>query len=106
MHFSTGNLQMDLHRTLAIENKVGDTRTVNKLLEQCDIDECEVCSVIICPYADPLHFHHDGCPVCEYSVLKKEGEGGSLAPRSKPDNPKDFPALQAEMSTHAERVEV
>lgn len=36
------------------------------LLNHCDKDggECRVCSVIVCPHKDPLHFHHDGCPTC------------------------------------------
>lgn len=37
---------------------------VEKLLNHCDDAECMECSKIICPDAEPLHFHHDGCPVC------------------------------------------
>lgn len=39
---------------------------VDALLNHCDKDggECHVCSQIVCPYKDPLHFHHDGCPSC------------------------------------------
>ena len=36
----------------------GDVRT-------CPVDECLVCGVRACPHAEPLHFHHDGCPMCE-----------------------------------------
>jgi hypothetical protein len=40
---------------------------VDALLNHCDKDggECHVCSQIVCPHKDPLHFHHDGCPSCE-----------------------------------------
>lgn len=39
---------------------------VDALLNHCDKDggECHVCSQIVCPHKDPLHFHHDGCPSC------------------------------------------
>jgi hypothetical protein len=35
-------------------------------LSHCDKEggECSVCSRIICPQQDPMHFHHDGCPSC------------------------------------------
>lgn len=33
-------------------------------LESCPVGECWVCSVRECPNAEPLHFHHDGCPQC------------------------------------------
>ncbi len=29
-----------------------------------EIGECSACGVIACPYDEPLHFHHDGCPSC------------------------------------------
>lgn len=35
----------------------GDTAT-------CPDAECMDCSERDCPYADPLHYHHDGCPSC------------------------------------------
>jgi len=28
----------------------------------CMIDECALCSVLLCPHHDTLHLHHDGCP--------------------------------------------
>jgi hypothetical protein len=37
-------------------------------LATCPVDECEVCSVRECPHRDFLHFHHDGCPACEWQV--------------------------------------
>lgn len=29
---------------------------------ECDEDECMVCGIRDCPYGEPLHYHHDGCP--------------------------------------------
>lgn len=37
---------------------------LDKLLNHCNDAECEECSKLICPFKDPLHFHHDGCPSC------------------------------------------
>lgn len=39
---------------------------MDHLLEKCKLEdgECSKCSVIICPFGDVLHFHHDGCPTC------------------------------------------
>lgn len=36
------------------------------LLSICDLDggECTKCGTLCCPYDEPLHFHHDGCPAC------------------------------------------
>lgn len=33
-------------------------------IDSCTDDECSVCSLLICPHFEPLHFHHDGCPAC------------------------------------------
>lgn len=32
----------------------------------CDYPECIMCSVRDCPHNEPLHYHHDGCPACDY----------------------------------------
>lgn len=32
--------------------------------EDCDIDECSICAERDCPFGEPLHYHHDGCPAC------------------------------------------
>lgn len=32
--------------------------------DECGENECEICAVRDCPDADPLHYHHDGCPSC------------------------------------------
>lgn len=33
-------------------------------LQDCTEEECCVCSVRDCPYQEPFHHHHDGCPIC------------------------------------------
>lgn len=33
-------------------------------IKTCPVDECMICGVRECPYNEPLHFHHDGCPAC------------------------------------------
>jgi hypothetical protein len=37
-----------------------------RLINACTLDggECHQCSEICCPWGEPLHFHHDGCPAC------------------------------------------
>lgn len=30
----------------------------------CDDAECTVCAVRDCPFREPFHYHHDGCPAC------------------------------------------
>ena len=32
---------------------------------RCDDPECLTCGVLLCPYGEPLHQHHDGCPACD-----------------------------------------
>ncbi len=32
--------------------------------ENCKEDECYVCCIRDCPYKEPFHHHHDGCPSC------------------------------------------
>jgi hypothetical protein len=34
------------------------------LMARCTQFECAACAWIVCPWHDPLHFHHDGCPSC------------------------------------------
>lgn len=31
----------------------------------CHGNECEFCSIRECPFEEPLHLHHDGCPTCK-----------------------------------------
>jgi hypothetical protein len=37
---------------------------LDRLLNHCQDGECSECAKIICPFEDPMHFHHDGCPSC------------------------------------------
>lgn len=37
---------------------------IDGLLGHCGDGECMDCGAIVCPYGEPLHFHHDGCPAC------------------------------------------
>jgi len=50
---------------IAVESKQPND-VVDALLAQCETAECAVCGSICCPHGEPLHFHHDGCPACDY----------------------------------------
>ncbi len=56
-------------RDLYVRGLSGDEAAraqVDPLLNTCaGIEFCEQCAVIFCPYGEPLHFHHDGCPCCD-----------------------------------------
>lgn len=44
---------------------------------ECIDKECTICAIIFCPFNEPLHYHHDGCPACfaeEIDKNKKENE--------------------------------
>lgn len=32
--------------------------------EDCPDPECLICGQRDCPFHEPLHYHHDGCPAC------------------------------------------
>lgn len=32
--------------------------------DTCPDAECTKCAVRDCPHAEPMHYHHDGCPAC------------------------------------------
>ena len=36
-------------------------KEIDALVAHCDKEagECSICGKIVCPYADPMHFHHD-----------------------------------------------
>ena len=51
-----------------IEAAKADGTLNDELLNQCTNPECIVCGEIVCPYMEPLHFHHDGCPACDGGV--------------------------------------
>lgn len=47
--------------------------TIDDLQKDC-AECCDQCSAIFCPYDEPLHGHHDGCPACELEVLPDDPE--------------------------------
>lgn len=45
-------------------------RATDEVFQQCPGGECcHQCAEIFCPHAEPLHFHHDGCPVCTFDIV-------------------------------------
>lgn len=45
-----------------------DPATIDAILNQCpEVEYCEQCADIFCPYGESLHFHHDGCPCCSFA---------------------------------------
>lgn len=40
-------------------------------LDDCQDDECVICGYRDCPYHEPLHYHHDGCPACMNKEIEK-----------------------------------
>lgn len=66
--------QVDAARTALVHTSLAaivtlpesdDLKTaLNAVMKLCLDAECPTCARIICPNADPLHFHHDGCPAC------------------------------------------
>lgn len=54
-----------IHQRLsqAFKDKLPATQ-IDAILNECTDMECSLCAVILCPYQEPLHFHHDGCPAC------------------------------------------
>lgn len=36
--------------------------------------ECLACGERDCPHGEALHYHHDGCPSCEFQDVPIEGE--------------------------------
>ena len=56
--------------------------------EKCTLDpqtckeaECFACGVLMCPHAEPMHLHHDGCPACHGAALAKARDGFELEVR-------------------------
>lgn len=51
-----------------MEKKVSDKQKLKWIKDihskMCGVGECAVCSIVFCPYGEPMHFHHDGCPAC------------------------------------------
>lgn len=64
-----------------LERRVAEKETmVDGLLQHCADPECMTCGRIICPYSEPMHFHHDGCPACA------ENESISKSSKDQQDN--------------------
>lgn len=36
--------------------------------EKCPDMECSLCAERDCPFGEPLHYHHDGCPCCDMEI--------------------------------------
>jgi hypothetical protein len=36
-----------------------------------DLYECVICGARDCPANEPLHYHHDGCPVCSLQLYER-----------------------------------
>lgn len=50
---------------------------VDAALARCPDAECRLCSILVCPEGDSMHFHHDGCPSCAERLVECEGCHGS-----------------------------
>lgn len=55
-------IHKQLHTHIAMAFFQG--RLTDEILNECTMEECLDCGRIVCPYHEPLHFHHDGCPAC------------------------------------------
>jgi hypothetical protein len=42
----------------------------DRMIQNCEDNECAACGFLCCPFYDPLHFHHDGCPMCATSITQ------------------------------------
>lgn len=58
---------LTLHDRLHDAIAKADDEKVDEILSECPDPECRECGRILCPFEDPLHFHHDGCPSCAFS---------------------------------------
>lgn len=54
-------LHLEINRII---ERHGSGPEVDAALARCPDAECRKCSILACPYGEPLHFHHDGCPAC------------------------------------------
>lgn len=57
--------QLHIEMEAALESGAVHGAYLEALFQRCDNWECLSCGVLFCPYGEPLHFHHDGCPACE-----------------------------------------
>ena len=44
--------------------------------ERCNVPECELCGIILCPYDCPEHLWKDGCPCCYGTAVEPIPWGG------------------------------
>lgn len=78
-------IQMDARKelTATVAVMVGALKKyseiTDQLLNHCPICECEECAKIVCPFNEPLHLHHDGCPSCHDIPENKLGYQSALA---------------------------
>ena len=42
--------------------------------DECPDPECIECGARDCPYGEPFHYHHDGCPACWRDGIQFECE--------------------------------
>lgn len=50
---------------VALESGAVHRCELDAAIQECPDYECLTCGVLFCPWGEPLHFHHDGCPSCE-----------------------------------------
>ena len=43
---------------------LADAAKIHPTTDECDDPECLICGYRDCPFHEPLHYHHDGCPAC------------------------------------------
>lgn len=53
---------VDLATKKAMSGFKSELRAIHAPTVECAYQECPVCAFIDCPFSDPLHCHHDGCP--------------------------------------------
>jgi hypothetical protein len=56
----------DAHKSMLVALESGAVHgcELDAAIQECDDHECLTCGALFCPYGEPLHFHHDGCPCC------------------------------------------
>jgi len=75
----TPESRMVVENAIELAFKECDARMFDRIVlhpsaDECDIDECWICAIRDCPYHEPLHYHHDGCPSCfgdDYALMKR-----------------------------------
>lgn len=60
-------------------------------LEDCHVDECMVCSCRDCPWQEPMHHHHDGCPAC--ASVTRCNDCGAVGHGYYDPNPHNLPII-------------